>query len=81
MTQAIIIGRTVTTTMPAFGTELHHRSAIRFLVSRSGTRATKLLWLAPPIIRDQQCPIVLDKSLLELILRVFIHIFLIVRNY
>jgi len=53
-------------------------STVGFLVSRPGTRTTKLLGLTPPIIRDQQCSIILHERLLQLVLGVFIHVFLVV---
>ena len=42
------------------------------------TRTSKLLRLASPVICYQQRPVVLHQSLLQLVLRIFIHIFLVV---
>ena len=39
---------------------------------------SKLLRLTPSIIRHQQCPIILHEGLLQLVLRILIHVFLIV---
>lgn len=39
---------------------------------------TKLLGLAPPVIRDEQCAVVLDEGLLELVLGVLVNVFLVV---
>jgi len=55
---------------------LHH-STIRFLVSGSGTWATKLLGLTSSAIRNQQCSVVLHECLLQLVLRVFVDVFLV----
>lgn len=57
------------------------RSTITLLVSCSCSRPTKLLRLAPSVVRHQQCPIVLHQSLLQLILRMLIDVFLVVCHY
>ena len=52
--------------------------AVRLLVSRSCTWSTELLRFAPPVVRHQQCPIVLHQSLFQLVLCVLVHVFLVV---
>lgn len=56
-------------------------STITLLVSRSCPGTPKLLRFAPPIVRHQQCPIVSHQRLLQLVFRIFVHIFLIIRHY
>ena len=51
---------------------------ITLLEPRSGTRTTKLLRLTAPVVRYQQRPIILYEGLLQLILRVLVHVFLVV---
>lgn len=51
---------------------------IRFLVSCPRPRPTKLLRLTPSVIRNEQCPIILNERLLELVLGILIHVFLVV---
>ena len=59
-------------------TPTKHALTIRFLVSSSRTWPTELLRLTSPIVSHQQCPIVLHQGLLQLVLRVLVHIFLVV---
>lgn len=47
---------------------------IRFLVSRSGTWTTKLLWLASPWISHEKSTVVLDEDILYLLFTSFIDI-------
>ena len=54
------------------------RSTIRLLEPRSRTWTTKLLRLTSPVVRHQQCPVVLHQRLLQLVLRVLVHVFLVV---
>ena len=43
-------------------------------------RTSKLLRLTPSIICHKQCPVILHQCLLQLILCVFVHVFLVVGN-
>ena len=66
---------------PHVGIHIHHNRndlTIRLLVPRSRTRAPKLLRLTPSIVRNQQRPIILHQPLLQQILRVLVHVFLVV---
>ena len=56
-------------------------STIALLVSCSCSRPTKFLRLAPSVVCHQQCPIVLHQSLLQLILRMLVNVFLVVCHY
>lgn len=51
---------------------------ITLLIPRSGAWATKLLGLTPSIVCNQQCPIIQHQRLLQLILGILIHVFLII---
>ena len=51
---------------------------VRLLVSRSCTWSTELLRFAPPVVRHQQCPVVLHQCLFQLVLCILVHIFLVV---
>ena len=53
---------------------------VGFLVSRSRSWSSKLLRLRAPVVCHQQRPIVRHQSLLQLILSVFVHVFLVVCN-
>ena len=54
------------------------RLTVGFLVPRTRTWTTELLGLAPPVISNQQCPVVLYQRLLQLVLRVLINVLLVV---
>ena len=41
---------------------------VRLLVTCARTWTTELLGLAPPVVGNEQCAVVLDESLLELVL-------------
>lgn len=69
---------------PSISPHNHHpstTSTITLLVSRPRSRTTKLLRLTPPIVRHQQGPIVPHQRLLQLVLRIFVNIFLVVGHY
>ena len=51
---------------------------VGFLVSRSCSWASKLLWLTPPVICHQQRSVICHQSLLQLVFRIFVHVFLVV---
>jgi hypothetical protein len=53
-------------------------STVGFLVSRTRTWAAELLWFASPVVGDEECAVVLDKGLLQLVLGVLIDVFLVV---
>jgi hypothetical protein len=53
-------------------------STVRLLVPRARTGTTELLGLAPSVIGDEQCAVVLDEGLLELVLRVLVDVLLVV---
>ena len=50
----------------------------RTLVTGASTGTTELLGLAPPVVGNEQCAVVLDESLLELVLGVLVDVFLVV---
>jgi hypothetical protein len=51
---------------------------VRLLVPRARTWTAKLLGLAPPVVGDEECAVVLDEGLLELVLRVLVDVLLVV---
>jgi hypothetical protein len=55
-----------------------YRLTVRLLVPRARTRTAELLWLAPPVVGNEQCAVVLDEGLLELVLRVLVDVLLVV---
>ena len=63
----------ITPTAPATSSHVSS-STVTLLVSRSCTGTTKLLGLAAPVVRYQECPVVLHQGLLQLILRKLIDI-------
>jgi hypothetical protein len=54
------------------------RLTVRLLVPRARTWTAKLLGLAPPVVGDEECAVVLDEGLLELVLRVLVDVLLVV---
>ena len=54
------------------------RLTVRLLVPRAGTGTSELLGLAPPVVGNEQCAVVLDEGLLQLVLRVLVDVFLVV---
>jgi len=58
--------------------KLDARLTVRLLVPRARTWTTELLGLAPPVIGNKECAVILDEGLLELVLRVLIDVFLVV---
>ena len=59
---------------------IHRSLTVRFLVPRARTGTAKLLGLAPPVIGHQQCTVVLNQRLLQLVLAVLVDVFLVVGN-
>jgi hypothetical protein len=57
-----------------------YRLTVRLLVPRARTWTAELLGLAPPVVGDEQCAVVLDECLLELVLRVLVDVLLVVGN-
>jgi hypothetical protein len=55
-----------------------YRLTVRLLVPCARTGTTKLLGLAPPVVGNEQCAVVLDERLLELVLRVLVDVLLVV---
>jgi hypothetical protein len=51
---------------------------VRLLVPRARTGTAELLRLAPSVVGDEQCAVVLDEGLLELVLGVLVDVFLVV---
>jgi hypothetical protein len=45
-----------------------YRLTVRLLVPGARTWTTELLGLAPPVVGNEKCAVVLDQSLLELVL-------------
>jgi hypothetical protein len=45
-----------------------YRLTVRLLVPGARTWTTELLGLAPPVVDNEKCAVVLDQSLLELVL-------------
>jgi hypothetical protein len=56
------------------------RLTVRLLVPGAGTGTTELLRLAPPVVGDEECAVVLDEGLLELVLGVLVDVLLVVGN-
>lgn len=56
----------------------HPHSTVRLLVSRPSTWTTELLGLAPSVIGDEECAVVLCQRLLQRVLRVLVDVFLVV---
>ena len=54
------------------------RLTVRLLVPRTRTGTAELLGLAPPVVGNEQCAVVLDERLLELVLRVLVDVLLVV---
>lgn len=68
-------------TMPAMRTlpmPLVALLTVGFLVPRARTWTAELLGLAPPVVCDEECAVVLDEGLLELVLGVLVDVFLVV---
>ena len=55
-----------------------YRLTVRLLVPGARTWTAELLGLAPPVVGNEQCAVVLDESLLELVLRVLVDVLLVV---
>jgi hypothetical protein len=55
-----------------------HRLTVGFLVPGAGTGTTEFLGLAPPVVGNEECAVVLNEGLLELVLGVLIDEFLVV---
>jgi hypothetical protein len=55
-----------------------YRLTVRLLVPRARTWTAELLGLAPPVVGNEQCAVVLDEGLLELVLRVLVDVLLVV---
>jgi len=51
---------------------------VRLLVPRARTGTAELLGLAPSVVGDEQCAVVLHERLLELVLGVLVDVFLVV---
>lgn len=64
----------------SFPISQYHRLTVRFLVPGAGTGTAEFLGLAPPVVGDEECAVVLDEGLLELVLGVLIDEFLVVGN-
>ena len=58
--------------------KLKCRLTVRLLVPGARTWTAELLGLAPPVVGNEQCAVVLDKRLLELVLRVLVDVLLVV---
>jgi hypothetical protein len=54
------------------------RLTVRFLEPGTRTVTAELLGLAPPVVGNEQCAVVLDEGLLELVLGVLVDVFLVV---
>lgn len=54
------------------------RLTVRLLVPRARTLTAELLGLAPSVVGDEQCAVVLHEGLLELVLGVLVDEFLVV---
>lgn len=54
------------------------RLTVRLLVPGAGTWTSELLGLAPPVVGDEECAVVLDEGLLELVLGVLVDVLLVV---
>lgn len=55
-----------------------YRLTVRLLVPGARTWTAELLGLAPPVVGNEQCAVVLDQGLLELVLRVLVDVLLVV---
>lgn len=55
-----------------------NRLTVRFLVPGARTWTSELLRLAPPVVGNEQCAVVLDERLLELVLAVLVDVLLVV---
>ena len=51
---------------------------VGFLVPRTCAWTAKLLGLAPPVVGNEECAVVLYEGLLELVLRVLVDVFLVI---
>lgn len=51
---------------------------ITLLIPRPGAWAAKLLGFTPPVICNQQCPVIQHQRLLQLVLSILINVFLII---
>ena len=51
---------------------------VGLLVPGAGTGTSELLGLAPPVVGDEECAVVLDEGLLELVLGVLVDVLLVV---
>lgn len=51
---------------------------VGLLVAGAGTGTAELLGLAPPVVGDEECAVVLDEGLLELVLGVLVDVLLVV---
>jgi hypothetical protein len=58
--------------------EKSNRLTVRLLVPGAGTLTTELLGLAPSVVGNEECAVVLDEGLLELVLGVLIDELLVV---
>lgn len=74
MTNTIATGTSVSPT------KNNHCLTVRFLVSGSGTGTSELLGLAPSVVGNEECSVVLHEGLLQLVLGVLIDVFLVVGN-
>jgi hypothetical protein len=54
------------------------RLTVRLLVPGAGTATTELLGLRAAVVGNEQCAVVLDKSLLQLVLGVLVDVLLVV---
>jgi hypothetical protein len=66
------------TPFPDKAHEVAYRLTVRLLVPRARTGTAELLGLAPSVVGNEQCAVVLDESLLELVLRVLVDVLLVV---
>ena len=51
---------------------------VGFLVPRTCARTAELLGLAPPVIGNEECSVILYECLLQLVLGVLVNVFLVV---
>lgn len=58
--------------------EEKNRLTVRLLVPGASTWTTELLGLAPPVVGNEQCAVVLNEGLLELVLGVLVDVLLVV---
>jgi hypothetical protein len=59
-------------------TKRQYRLTVRLLVPGARTWTAELLGLAPPVVGNEQCAVVLDQGELELVLRVLVDVLLVV---